>query len=433
MTEGVALYDMSLLQESILCTQDIDAHIADYFFIKDFEIIDNFVVFCGYYSYGVGVQTGIIGWFDIDSLFYYGVSPTIDHSLFTLGMETLDNIEVFRDPSGQMHIAGYGEMTSPPGGSGNYYRVFEAKGNLPGYFNYRTTDLWRYGVHSRITDMAVTDNFVVFLGWDKNTMGEGVGITLHPFLKFNMITSNIIESYYFDLHTYNNPLLPSNADEPITAPKITHSTGDRVAVCSSRQENVTGTTYYLSHWIFDITPCLSGLPVQMLSSATAQIPDYISSTDVLLFDDGSKNFIVLFSHGLGGGITEYAVTTIDFSTGSIPSYILSDYQTAYSTNNYWIPKSICLDVSPQYTVSGFKKFTYEQILWQNIINTEDGSCSNSVPYPLLPQSLFSPVTNIFKADLMGWNKIVFGHTEHVGLDYFPCISICPDNYYKNKK
>ena len=45
----------------------------------------------------------------------------------------------------------------------------------------------------------------------------------------------------------------------------------------------------------------------------------------------------------------------------------------------------------------------------------------------------TPVINIFNADLLGWYKIVFGHKELVRLDYFPCISICPDNYYKNKK
>ena len=139
--------------------QDIDAHVSDNFIIKDFEIIDNFVVFCGYFPYQGGTRTGIIGWFDIDSLFYYGVSPTIDHTLSILGMETLDNIEVFRDPAGNMHIAGYGESSG-----GTQYRVLEAIGNLPGYFNYRTTNLFQYGSISKITDMAVTDNFVVFLG-----------------------------------------------------------------------------------------------------------------------------------------------------------------------------------------------------------------------------------------------------------------------------
>lgn len=404
---------------------EIDAHVADNYFIKDFEIIDNYVVFCGYLPYGGNPQTGIIGWFEIDSLFNYGVSATVDQALYTLGMKTLDNIEVFRDPTGNMHIAGYGE-TPISGGIGTYYRALEAIGNLPGYFNYRTTNLWRSGPQSRITDMAVTDNFVVFLGWERNTSGEGLGITLHPLPKYNMISSYTIKSYYFDLHNYNNPSLPANLFEPTSAPKITHSTGDNVAVCSYRNESVPSVTYYLSHWTFDISPVLSGFPIQMITAARAQLPGIGSSINDILYDVTSKNYVILHSHDLGGGSSQYAVTTIDFSSGSVPAYMVSDYQTAYPASGYWAPNCICLDGYSDYTVSGDNNSTHEQLLWQNIINTVGGRCSNSVTYLLQTLRPFTPDENTFSADLQGWSKILFGQKYPVTLQSFPCIGLCSD-------
>lgn len=412
---------------------DIDAHIAENYHINDFEIIDNFVIFCGYFPYGPGVKTGIIGWFDIDSLFNYGVSATIDVSLHILGMETLDNIEVFRDITGQIHIVGYGETSTPSGGLGTYYRVFEAIGTLPGFFSWRTSNLGRYGTYSSITDMAVTDNYVIFLGWERNfPNSNGIGITLHPLPKYSMISSYTIKSYYFELHNYNNPSLPSNSDEPFNAPRITHSTGDNVAVCSYRNELVPSLTYYLSHWTFDISPVLSGFPIQMISATRAQLPGYVFSIDGILYDVISKNYVILHSHDLGGGASDYAVTTIDFSSGTVPAYIVSDYQTAYPAAGYWLPKSFCMDRFSQYTVSGHKHATttYDHVLWHNIIYTINGRCSNSVTYILQQIRIFPPEEKIFNADLQGWKKIVFGHEYTVTMHPFPCINICPQTTYK---
>ena len=413
---------------------EIDAHVADNYVIKDFEIIDNYVIFCGYFPYVPGVKTGIIGWFDIDSLFYYGVSPTIDHSLFTLGMETLDNIEVFRDPTGNMHIAGYGETTTPSIGSGTNYRALEAIGNLPGYFNYRTTDLGRYGAKSDIVDMAVTDNYVVFLGWERDASNIGLGIMLHPLPKYNMIFSNMIKSFYFELVTHTNPSLPTDYIDPISTPKIVHSTGDNVAVCSYRQDRdinspppfYLANIYYLSHWRFDISPFLSGLPIQMVSAATAQLPGNVNGISGFIYDNLSNNYVVLHDHELTGGYSEYAVTTMDFSSGSVPAYVVSDYQTSYPTNNYWKPNSICLDVSSRYTVSGYKYYVFEQTIWQNIINTVGGRCSNSVTYPMLSQSPLPPALIVHTATLMGWSKIVFGQKHTVNLYPYPSIRLCPN-------
>ena len=54
----------------------IDVFVATGLTVKDFEIIDRLVFFCGSTSAG----SGFLGWFDIDSLFYLGGSAHIDRT-----------------------------------------------------------------------------------------------------------------------------------------------------------------------------------------------------------------------------------------------------------------------------------------------------------------------------------------------------------------
>lgn len=409
----------------------IDAHMYDNLTITDFEIIDNYVVFGGQYYYGSGT-TGIVGWFDIDSLFNYGVSSHVDMSMYTLGMETVDNIEVFRDVSGYVHIVGYGKTSTPPGAAGNYYRAFEAIGTLSGLFNWRTSAMWRYGIYSDIVDMTVTNNFVVFLGWERLLNSNGIGVTLHPFPKYNMLSSTTATAYYFQLSTYNfYPFYPDYYD-PISSPRITHCRGDNVSVCSYRNDiepdgSTLNGTKYLSHRIFDVSPCLGGLPVQMLSAATALMPGDVSSIVDLNYDAYSDNYVVLHSHDAFVGITEYAVSTIDFSSGSVPAYIVSDYQAAYNTVNYWQPNSMCLDGLSDYTVSGWKQSNFDHILWHNMINTVNCSCNKKIQYPMQSQDIMEQHMQSSPADLQGWGKLTFGMRWSVVLYNFPCMELCLPN------
>ncbi len=415
-------------------TNAIDAliNISDSYTITDFEIIDNYVVFGGYYYYGSG-NTGIVGWFDIDSFFYYGVSARVDISMYTLGMESVENIEIFRDLSGYVHIVGYGKTATPPGAAGTYYRAFEAIGNLPGLFNWRTSALWRYGIFSDILDMTVTDDFVVFLGWERaSNYYDGIGVTLHSFPKYNMLSSTTTTAYFFQLVTYNYFPTTSDYYDPFSPPRITHSRGNNVSVCSYRKDidPSSSTGYgacYLSHWIFDVSPCLGGLPVQMVSAATVLMPGNVNSIVDLEYDANSSSYVVLHSHELSVGATEYAISTIDFSSGSIPAYIVSDYQSAYNTVNYWHPNSMCLDGMSDYTVSGWKQSGYDHVLWHNLINTVSGNCSRSIQYPMLPQDLMEQKEQFSPADLLGWRKLTFGMGWPVIIYNSPCIELCSPN------
>ena len=60
--------------------------------IKDFEIIDRFIFFCGEkFPYG-----GFLGWVNIDSMFLFPTRAQIDLYLVDGGIGSLDNIEVYK-------------------------------------------------------------------------------------------------------------------------------------------------------------------------------------------------------------------------------------------------------------------------------------------------------------------------------------------------
>ena len=419
----------------------VDAHVSDNYIISDFEVIDNYVVFCGRYYYSGG-STGIIGWFDIDSLFNYGVPVHIDQSLYTLGLESLDNIEVFRDVSGQVHVAGYGSYILP---IGYYkYRIFEAIGNLPGYMWSRAADFCSFFSPrlSEVVDMTVTDNYVVFLEHDKSDPADvsygpyGVGISLYPLPKYNMLSTTTIPDFFFQTVTYNNfpdHIVPDYQD-PVTKPKIAYSGEEKVAVCSYRRDMDPGSMghtlnqWYLVHRVYDLNPYLSsGSPIVMTSAAMAPLPDDVGLFNGFEYDPVKKKYITLNRHTVSIGVNETAVTTIDFSSGSAPTFIMSDYQAAYNTNSYWLPNSICLDGASNYTVSGCNSPSYEPVLWQNIVNLSEGRCDRKVLYAMQSLETMPFKEEYCNAEVQGWNRLVYGERPEVVLLHFTCIELCNPN------
>ena len=147
----------------------IDAYFHEDFEVRDMEILGDIVFFCGK---DLVLSSGIIGWFDIYSLFHGAGTIHIDKTLSALGLQSLDNIEVFTDQGGGIHIAGYGvysETMTTYSYIHTLYRAFEAVGNPATGMQYRVADLYG-GYHSDIKDMAVTDNFVVYLKCDRNIL-----------------------------------------------------------------------------------------------------------------------------------------------------------------------------------------------------------------------------------------------------------------------
>ena len=404
----------------------IDAFFPDNYDVKDMEIIDDTVFFCGVDNVS---GSGFLGWFDINDLFYASGSIHIDNTLLTLGLQRLDNIEVFRDQTGKVHVVGFGLHDFLP--SKQYY-AFEAVGYPVSGMYYKTADLINGGNWDDIRDIAVTDNYVVYLECERNYPchpHHAYGIKLKAFPKYDMFSASQFTEGFFQTITnhyaHNNVLgcgfvLPDNDDPYNWEAKMVHIGEDKVAVCSYRSDldntNWTSTgcdplsdcigginpnKYYLAHRIYDISPILTNQPMVMLSAAIAELPDDVYNIDCFLFDNQNNTYIVQHRLKTSPTTWETAFTTLDFSSGSTPLYAISDYQTYVNTYTDWLPESMCLFGDGGYLVSGRNLTDFSHFFWKSNINYVDGNCDKHQQYPMVEIPTYVSKDNQFLINASG--------------------------------
>ena len=413
----------------------LNVKVADNLAVRDFEIIDRLVFFCGHTL----SNHGFLGWFNIDSLFYFNSNAHIDTTMFSLGITDLQNIEVYYDSAGYIHIAGYGLKIN--------YLAFEAYGNLTS-LKFRILELPKTGPRARIVDLTVTDNYAVLLQHDQGPCYQknGFGIALHPFPKNDMFPLPPPYHYYAfqtvpytTVYTYSGCVgmpfvLPLN-DDPChgTNPLVTHIKDNKIMVCSYRRD------FDLSSWdgisyppcdgdetpcgggmarysatslalrSYDLSPLAIGNPILMTSAIHALMPDDdVLSLDGFEYDQSSEHYIALHRQEISG-IDEHAVTTFDFSLGT-PLTALSSYQTFYDTHTQWLPHSLCLTPNNEYTVCGHlsSPLNYDYIFWHNsVFATSPSECDKIVSYPIdgLPLDVCKDELNFSKPSL--WFPLVF--------------------------
>ena len=431
----------------------IDVFVATGLTVKDFEIIDRLVFFCGYTS----TNSGFLGWFDIDSLFYLGGSAHIDRTLSLLGLKSLDDIELYHDLRGGIRIAGYGSDH----GASAIYRAFEAVGSTVSSMQYRVLEFDIIN-NSKIVDIEVTDNYVVFmeqLRANRCNLPFGYGVSFHIFPKYNMFGLAPFTYYYFEtsddattsyyyltpqgnyqLVTYVYPL----NDDPyyFTPPAMTHYEGDKIAVCSYRRDflftqifppqlhpcggNLTHTNTYLAFRTYDLTPMLSSNPILMTSASLAQL--YSGNCDTIdgfEYDTLSEHFVVLHRHESSAGIVEHAFTTIDFTTGVPPAVVNSYYQTGFNTITQWMPCNMCIIPNKRFTVSGYNLVNKDYLFWQNCINPDQlNDCERMALYPVqnIPTMISKEEYNFNEPTV--WTPLLFIMENDLERIEEECIIIC---------
>lgn len=448
-----SLFDVHFIFTDL--NQIIDILVAKNIRVKDFEIIDRYVFFCGD-NYG---GSGILGWFDIDSLLYFGGSAHIDNTLSALGLESLDNIELYHGQGNSIHIAGYGSAPIPSSYPPSYCTckniAFEAVGHPTTGMQYRTLDLAKDGCVNNIVDMTVTDNFVVYLEWFRSTEcceNFGIGVCLQPFLKNNMFASSPFPYYYYETTSHQTAyaldgspyVIPENDDPCTTPPQITTTFEDEVAVISYRRDfdiitwprdpnldcggcsNRSNT--YLAFRTYDLSPMLYNNPVPMTAASSAQLsyPGEVSSIDGFEFDATTEHFVVLHRHETSFGIMEHAITTIDYSTHTPPPLISSYYQTAVDTRTQWKPNSLCLTFANEYTVGGEYLVTnHEYMFWHDaIVAPNVGICDMQINHMMkpIPTMVAKPEYNTNLPT--SWTLLLFVCEPQADPIFEQCVSFC---------
>lgn len=428
-----------------------DVTISQNLNIKDFEIIDGKVFFCG----NNGLGSGLIGWFDIDSLFSLQSNAYIDQTLSALGLLSLDNIEVYNDSIGNIHIAGYG-LHDEPAANKKWYRAFEAVGTLSTGMDYRSLDLYAHGMYDDVTDMAVTDNLVVFLTTFRRQICPdhvGLGIILEPFPKTDMFGSSPFHYHYFQLtelsSLYPSYILPYVNDPYCDIifnqihPKMVHSFGDEIAVCTYRKTldetswilptspNDCGSTLseietFLTHLTFDLSPLAANInsAITMTSNVIAKLYNgNLGTINDIIYEPQSQRYAILHRHETSAGISEHAVTTFNFLLGP-PTNVESSYQIAHNTSSGWYPESICWDGNLYYSVMGYDQSTFEYVFWNKSIVAANGDCDKIIKYPVIHQPLIGDKNSPNYIKPTGWLPILFQAHPILASNYENCFIIC---------
>lgn len=388
------MYSTSLANENHFSLTDItnttiDVRISTGYIIKDFEIFEDYVFFCGNTSLG----EGLIGWFNINDLFYASLPAYTDNTLIVSMISELDDIEVYRDIYGKIHIAGLGSNTT-------FNSIgFEAMGDPLTGMQYRTS-VFQFPVH----DLTITDRFIVYAGDYAQR-----GITLYPFPKNDIFSSTIFHpSVYFQTTT------PYTVEpDVIDNIEIIHTEGDCVATLSrytvnnpfgiNLSQHLALRTYKVNDSIAVMTSAY-GMPYPYIFSTSRNIRE-------AAYDPNLSTYYVLHKFPIASSMNIYAVTELDFSAG-IPSYIHNYYSSYTAIPMY----GFCLTHSHYYTVCGFDPSNHIPYYWQGIHSSPIGNCVYDQPLSLKVLDNEDGKDIGSSIVISGWRPLVF-QDEEVGLEH----------------
>lgn len=407
MTENhFALSDMSTM---------IDAHVANGYFVHDFEILGNYVFFCGENA----SSSGFLGWFDINDVFNaWGMvgHVYIDETLSAYGIENLDNIEVYYDKLERIHIAGVGQhvVSGIPVG----FKAFEAVGYVPTSMQYKVADLYG-GNPIPMPKLAVTDDYVVYETPTYTVYGSGLGFNLEPFPRDDMFVLPTHPVYLFQT-AYGGGVYPDTSDPCGRSVEITHKQDNIIAICNYQcgVTFVDGSipTHTIDHkyWFvlreYDLSPLLISNPIQMVTVSRVKLPLEVSEIRKLAYEPQSKHYLALFRNETSLGVSEDGIMALDYSSGTAPAMANVTYQQAYPNGLLY---DMCLVGGAKYTASGFDLTYYNYFFWHDNILSNAPSCANYV-YSIVEKKGVEDVKEMdCVSNVVGW----------IGLNFLPNMEV----------
>ena len=403
-----ALSDMSTM---------IDAHVANGYFVHDFEILGNYAFFCGENA----SSSGFLGWFDINDVFNaWGMvgHVYIDETLSAYGIENLDNIEVYYDKLERIHIAGVGQhiVSGIPVG----FKAFEAVGYVPTSMQYKVADLYG-GNPIPMPKLAVTDDYVVYETPTYTVYGSGIGFNLEPFPRDDMFVLPTHPVYLFQT-AYGGGVYPDATDPYSWNVSITHKKENTIAICNYRQgiDSIDSIgpfirCHYDNNYLFvlreyDLSPLLLGNPIQMITDSRVKLPLGVGELRKLVYDPLTKHYLVLFNNETSLGFQEDGIMTLDYSSGAAPPMARTTYQQAYPNGHLW---DMCLVGGTKYTASGFGSPYLNYYFWHDDIFSNAPNCANYIDYYVDPKDPEVVKEMDCVSNVVGW----------IGLNFLPNMEV----------
>lgn len=352
-----------------------DVRLLTSYYINDFEIFEDYVIFCGH----TFANEGLIGWFKINDFFTGLQSAFVDHTLTVLGLSDLADIEVYRDVNNYVHIAGVGSSSSSPL---PHNIGFEAFGTFPMGMKYRVASFY-----TDVYDLTVTDNYVVYVGNYDST-----GVTLYSFPKNDIFSPGLHPSVCFPVSIIPQviePISPENL-------RIVHTIQDSVATISYRVEVSSMIPIVVASQNMVLRTYDVGVTnIQMVDAYKMTLPGHSYSdwgeVAEFKYDKALRTYYALYKMHWSPSSSVDVVAEFDLSSGT-PTSIHNYYSPLPNTNM----TGFCLKNSPYYTVCGFDTPNYFSYYWQG----EHGSIINNcvmeelMPSTMLPNVVEKSITNV---------------------------------------
>lgn len=390
----------------------VDAYVANGYNVEDFEIIGDYVFFCGWNI----SSSGFLGWFNINGVFNNSGNVArayIDETLSDYGIEQLTDIVVYYDKLNRIHIAGVGQHIV----SGTTtYKAFEAVGYTPNNMQYRVADLTGWEPTPKLT---VTDDFVLYATPIRNIYSVGLGYILEPFPKNDMFALPTHPTYLFQTVVAGSSL-PPTALEPYSPFDITHKYNNTIAICNYRANILIPTVGDFDFVLreYDLSPLLTSSPIQMTTDSRVKLSFGVGEIKKLAYDTLTKHYITLCNYEVASGTYQDAVITMDYSSGSAPSTALATFP---HLNSYEYLFDMCLNGSSIYTASGFPTTYYNYLFWQDDVLTNAYSCADYMTYSVDPKDPEVDKEEYYPLDVVGW----------IALNFLPNIEV--DLLYKDSE
>lgn len=216
--------------------------------VRDFEILEDTVCFCGQYG-----GYGLVGWFSIPDLFWGNDIFHVFHNQFSTQAyhvhevtPTNSYVAVFNDltffeekenPDGWIHIALVGETEEDE----------SCVAELTGFFG---PNSWNYTTGATdpgcgtLEQVVETDNYIVAAG----VSGSGPSTAIRVFNKSAMLSSTPLLGDYIYCYTSSTVIL--NCRYPLDDFRMTHTNGDTVATLSLFEDtNYPNSDGFVTHLI----------------------------------------------------------------------------------------------------------------------------------------------------------------------------------------
>lgn len=368
------------------------ASFPSYLFVKDFEIKDDVVYFCGTFPNG-GNPYGFVGQISVADLFYnngnYNIGilnyTVIGDSNYTYmaHMASCDRMDIYSDKSkGIVHLAVVGEFEH-----GIYYNMQLCRSAGDFWFdgtNWVGSALYQKHDYYKTSDITCTKDYIVVSGYDDD-----------PNYSILAVFYKVQNFPYYPILPNTIHLMDRRYKESILVERLQ---GNDVAVTHYYEDLQSGTYGTALHYINDVsllpTP-LSYFSLHYVHGTTAPVS---TQRDLRYSNMGGSNSLLLL-HDIAAPLWNVPTSSLfDFDAYNLPSLLMNVWHRSNDVSLLAVDNRVS---SPMFSLGGNYNVTGEPLLTIKRVGTSNCYTGIRRQYTnITPQVRFT--LGIFEEDVINF-------------------------------